>query len=165
MFFLVILTSEANAQVPVRPTSGLTKEIKLADLQTTSLKISERKLQEYNSTYYRVIEYTIFNNGQKAVCLADVNVQGYLTNTDPWDGNLIAPGCGSAVAVRTNTVCTMLNPRQSYTASFKCTDNEFTNFKYYVLWIDRENIILENDDNNNQKIVLIENLRTPRLLN
>lgn len=142
------------------------RELKLPDLQLTSIQVSEKKTENGGATYYREISYTIINNGTKTVCQADIGVQGYLTDTNPWDGVKLFAGCGWPVATRTSQGCPMLDPGQSVTNKFRCTDNSsFGTLKYYVLLVDEINTIPELNDENNQKMVLIQTRKTLGIAN
>ena len=158
VFFLLTSLSYLNAQ---RTSTGIPTREPKADLQITALQISEKKTDNNGTTYYWEINYTIINNGAKSICKQDIGFNGYLTNSNPWDGDKFNGGCGAVADTKTPAGCPMLDPGQSTSGTFRCYKSNFGDFKYYVLWVNDDKIIAETNESNNQMIVLVAPRRTP----
>ena len=124
---------------------------KLPDLEITGVKVSAAH-NVGSSGLMRTITYTVKNNGAKALSQSLILVEGFLANTEVYNTEIVQHACGSIVS----PIGTMLNPGQSATSSFNCSDrNLFNRYRFYILYVDLANSIAELNENNNQKSTLI----------
>lgn len=121
------------------------------DLIITDLKVELPKKHRIGSTKLkRIIKYTIKNTGSTYVKLADVFLQGYVSNNSTaTPENMISTGGDWATKSKF-----VLPEGKSYSSYFICDYNTFWNEKlYFLLKVDAQNLIIETDETNNTMLV------------
>lgn len=123
------------------------------DLIITELKVELcKKHQIGNIKLSRIIKYTIKNTGANYVKLADVWLQGYLSNDSSFRPENIIP-TGGDWAKKSKFV---LAKDESYSSYFICDYNTFWDEKlYFLLKVDTQNVIPETNETNNTIVIQV----------
>ena len=123
------------------------------DLIITDLKVElPKKHQIGNIKLRRIIKYTIKNTGTNYVKLADVWLQGYLSNDSSFRPENIIP-TGGDWATKSKFV---LAKDESYSSYFICDYNTFWDDKlYFLLKVDAQNVIRETNETNNTIVIQV----------